>query len=157
MFVPDLEKIKFIFIHVNWFYKREVGINRYKFVPAELAVAEFSLENGVENVYHEIINAKIDLGFRRDAIETSMETHKIPIQIPEGQSDFTVMYNKLTEILRSNMTGTRFPPLFVAKDLTPAVKSLLEQMAEASSKSWNGVLNTAGVSNARLYFRRVCG
>ncbi|XP_076683940.1 protein maelstrom homolog isoform X1 [Andrena cerasifolii] len=133
----NLEKIKFIFIHVNWFYKREMGINKYKFVPAELAVAEFSLENGVENVYHEIINAKIDLGFRRDAIETSMETHKIPIQIPEGQDDFTVMYNKLTEILRANMTGTRFPPLFVAKDLTPAVKSLLEQMAEASKESAN--------------------
>ncbi|XP_076236936.1 protein maelstrom homolog [Calliopsis andreniformis] len=131
----NLEKIKFIFIHVNWFYKREIGINKYDFCPAEFAIAEFSLENGIENMYHEIINAKIPLGWRRDAYETSMETHKIPVELKVGEENFALMYDKLIAILKANKTGNKFPPLYTAKDMNIAVESLLKRMTEAAKKS----------------------
>lgn len=52
----NLQKLKFIFIHVKWFYKREIEINKCEFCPAEFAVAQFSLENNVENIYHEVVD-----------------------------------------------------------------------------------------------------
>lgn len=131
-----LEKLKFILIHVNWFFKREIGINKYEFCPAEFAVAEFSLKNGIENIYHEILNAKIPLGWKRNAIETSQQTHRIPIELPEGQSDFSLMYKKLSKLLENNKTGDKFPPLFTAKDLVPAVESLLTKMTDASANNF---------------------
>lgn len=126
----NLEKLKFIFIHVNWFFQREVSINKYDFCPAEFAVAEFSLQNSIENIYHEVLNTKIPLGWRRDAIETSQQTHQIPIELPDGQSDFNLMYNKLVSFLQANKTGNKFPPLFTEKDLKLAVESLLERMCK---------------------------
>lgn len=158
----NLEKLKFIFIHVNWFYKREIGINKYDFCPAEFAVAEFSLGNGIENVYSEIINANIPLGWKRDAIETSQESHKININMSDGQSDFAFMYNKFVEILKSNMSGNKFPPLFTTKDVTLAVESLLNRMTEATNTSMNdfviyslenlfGVLRNVAAQNVNDY------
>ncbi|XP_006610325.1 protein maelstrom 2-like [Apis dorsata] len=131
----NLQKLKFIFIHVNWFYKREIGINKCEFCPAEFAVAQFSLENGVEKIYHEVLKVKIPLGWKRDAIETSQQTHQIPIELEDGQSDFSYMFNELTKFLESNKTGNKFPPLFTAKDLTPVVESLLIKMIDASNGS----------------------
>ncbi|XP_043257358.1 protein maelstrom 1 [Colletes gigas] len=131
----NLDKLKFLFIHVNWFYKRDIGINKYDFCPAEFAVGSFSLKNGIEDIYHEIISVQIPLGWKRDAMETSAETHKININMPDGQSDFAYMYDKLVRVLESNMTGNKFPPLFTMKDLAPAVESLLNRMTEATNTS----------------------
>ncbi|CAL7941989.1 unnamed protein product [Xylocopa violacea] len=131
----NLEKLKFIFVHVNWFFGRDVGINTYEFCPAEFALAEFSLKDGVTNIYHEILKMTIPLGWRADAIEFSQQTHQIPIELAEGQSDFCLMYNKLIKILEMNKTGNKFPPLFTIKELTPAVESLLIKMTNAGNGS----------------------
>ncbi|XP_031834006.1 protein maelstrom homolog [Nomia melanderi] len=131
----SLEKLKFILIHVNWFYRKEIGINKFDFGPAEFAVGEFSLGHGVENMYHEIINIKIPLGWKGDALKISHETHKITIEHPDGQSDFAYMYDNFVKLLRSNMTGDKYPPLFTIKDMAPAVESLLNRMCNASRKS----------------------
>lgn len=127
-----MEKLKFMFIHVNWFFTRVVGINKYDFCPAEFAVGEFNLENGIENIYHEIINAKIPLGWKRDAIEVSQQTHRIPVEFPHGNNDFLLMYNKLIALLKNSQTGNKLPPLFTSKSLVPAVKSLLTKMTDAA-------------------------
>ncbi|XP_054007272.1 protein maelstrom homolog [Hylaeus anthracinus] len=131
----NLEKLKFIFIHVNKFYRREIGINKFDFCPAEFAIGEFSLEDGMANIYHEIISSKIPLGWKRDALETSSETHKIPINMSGGQNDFAYMYERVVNILKSNMTGIKFPPLFTVRDVVPVVKSLLSRMTEATNTS----------------------
>ncbi|KOC67905.1 Protein maelstrom, partial [Habropoda laboriosa] len=155
----NLSKIKFMLIHVNWFYRREVGINKYEFCPAEFAIAEFSLEDGIQNVYHEILNMKIPLGWRRDALETSQQTHQIPIELAEGQSDFSLMYDKLIQFLERNKTGTEFPPIFTTKDVTLAVKSLLLKMTDAANECPNfsiyslealfGTLRNAAAQNVK--------
>ncbi|CAD1477796.1 unnamed protein product, partial [Heterotrigona itama] len=126
----NLPKLKFLFIHTNWFYRRDIGINKYDFYPAEFAIAEFSLENGIEDVYHELLRAVIPLGWKRDAIEISQETHQIPINLEEGVQDFSVMYDKFTRFLDARKTGNKYPPLFTVKDLYPAVESLLMKMID---------------------------
>ncbi|OAD57991.1 Protein maelstrom like protein [Eufriesea mexicana] len=136
----NLHKLKFIFIHVNWFYKREIGINKYEFCPAEFAVAEFNLQNGVKNIYHEVLNVKIPLGWKRDAIETSQESHQIPIELTDGQSDFSLMFKKLTKFLEYNKIGNKFPPLFTTKNVTLAVETLLTKMTNAGNGSLDDFL-----------------
>ncbi|XP_076756498.1 protein maelstrom 2 [Xylocopa sonorina] len=131
----SLEKLKFMFIHVNWYFGRDVGINTYEFCPAEFALAEFSLKDGIVNVYHEILKVTIPLGWRADAIEFSQQTHQIPIELAEGQSDFQLMYSKFINILETNKTGNKFPPLFTIKEMTPAVESLLIKMTKAGNGS----------------------
>ncbi|XP_029054265.2 protein maelstrom homolog [Osmia bicornis bicornis] len=131
----NLEKLKFMVIHVNWFFTRVIGINKYDYCPAEFAVGEFSLENGIENIYHEIINSKIPLGWKRDAIEISQQTHRIPVELSQGKNDFLLMYNKLIALLKNNQTGNKLPPLFTSKGLVPAVKSLLTKMTHAAGVS----------------------
>ncbi|KZC14927.1 Protein maelstrom 3 [Dufourea novaeangliae] len=134
----SLDQMKFMLVHANWFYRREVGINQYDFCPAEFALAEFSFERGVENVYHEVVSAKIPLGWKRDALETSRETHKIPIEHPDGQSDFAFMYTQFVKVLESNMTGDKYPPLFTTEDLVPAIESLLRRMCQAAGNFISG-------------------
>ncbi|XP_017885625.1 protein maelstrom-like [Ceratina calcarata] len=131
----NLETLKFLFIHVNWFYIKSIGMNKYEYGPAEFAVAEFSLKNGIQNVYHEILNITIPLGWMREAIETSKETHQIPVNFSEGESDFCLMYTKLVKLLESYKTENKFPPLFTVESTTNAVNSLLLMMTEAANRS----------------------
>lgn len=130
----NLQNLKFIFIHVNWFYRRDIGINKYDFCPAEFAVAEFSIQNGIQNIYHEILKVKIPLGWKRDALETSQETHQIPIELDDGECDFALMYDKFSKFMESNKTGRRYPPLFTMKNLYPVVESLLQRLNEAGGE-----------------------
>ncbi|XP_003491812.2 protein maelstrom isoform X1 [Bombus impatiens] len=131
----NLKNLKFIFIHVNWFYRRDIGINKYDFCPAEFAIAEFSILNGIRNVYHEILKVKIPLGWKRDALETSQETHQIPIELDDGEYDFALMYDKFSKFMERNKTGRRYPPLFTLKNAYPIVESLLQRLNEASGQS----------------------
>ncbi|XP_068987974.1 A disintegrin and metalloproteinase with thrombospondin motifs 7-like [Bombus flavifrons] len=50
----NLQNLKFIFIHVNWLYRRDIGINKCDFCPSEFAVAEFSIQNGAIVEEHEV-------------------------------------------------------------------------------------------------------
>ena len=78
---------------------------------------------------------KIPLGWKRDAIEISQQTHQIPIELEEGQSDFSYMFSELIKFLETNKTGNKFPPLFTTKNLIPVVESLLIKMVEVNSKN----------------------
>ncbi|XP_017885395.1 protein maelstrom-like [Ceratina calcarata] len=130
----NLESMKYIFIHVNWFYRKQIGINKTEYGPAEFAVAEFSIKGGTENVYHEILNIPIPLGYKGEALAVSADSHQIPIDYADGQSDFRLMYMKLVSFLESNMTGNKLPPLFTTNNLKPAVDSLLLRMCDAAQK-----------------------
>ena len=142
--------MKFIFIHTNWFCKKSIGINKYEFFPAEFAVAEFSIENGIEDVYHELLKAKIPLGWRRDAIEISQQTHQIPLNLEDAENDFSVMYDKFTKFLDARKTGNKYPPLFTLKDLYPAVESLLTKMIDDGSK-YKDLINNVKIKELKRY------
>lgn len=130
-FVVVVPQLKFCFIHVNWFFTKIVK-NTLEYFPAEYSVGVFSLENGIEDVHHVIVGAQIPLGYRREALETSQSTHNIPVENPNGEMDFAVMYEKLINFLESRKIVHKYPPLFTTKALKPAVKSLLGRLSEAA-------------------------
>nr|XP_012217533.1 PREDICTED: protein maelstrom homolog isoform X1 [Linepithema humile] len=128
-----LPKLKFCFVHVNWFFSTIVD-NNITYFPAEYAIGVFSLENGIEDVHHVIVSAKIPLGFRREALETSQTTHNIPVEYPGGETDFATMYRKLVDFLEPRKTLNKYPPLYTTNNCMGAVQSLLTRLTNAAQK-----------------------
>ena len=62
-------------MHVDWFYKRKIAINKYEFYWIKFTFAQFNLENNIKNIYvemlkyHEILKLKIPLRLKIDAIK----------------------------------------------------------------------------------------
>ncbi|XP_077264402.1 protein maelstrom 2-like isoform X1 [Temnothorax americanus] len=129
-FVPQL---KFCFVHVNWFFTRLVN-NTCEYFPAEYAFGVFSLENGIEEVHHAIVSAKIPLGFRREALEISQATHHIPVEYLGGDTDFAVMYVKLVNFLESRKLVDQYPYLYTTRSLTQAVRSLIGKLCDEAEQ-----------------------
>ncbi|XP_011136485.1 protein maelstrom homolog isoform X2 [Harpegnathos saltator] len=128
-----LPQLKFCFVHVNWFFTKLVD-NVVEYFPAEYAVGVFSLENGIEDIHHTIVGVPIPLGYRREALETSQSTHNIPIECPGEESDFAIMYEKLTNFLKPRKIVDKYPPLYTTKSLKGAVQSLLATLCKAANQ-----------------------
>ncbi|XP_066591713.1 protein maelstrom homolog [Prorops nasuta] len=123
----ELKKMKFFILHVNWFYERQLE-NKIDYFPAEFTLAEFSIEEGVLDVYHEICGVKIPLGFRREAKERSQETHKIPPELPGVENDFRKMFEKFSNFMQLRGGEKKVPPIYVPKKITLPAKSLITKL-----------------------------
>lgn len=128
-----MPQLKFCFVHVNWFFNTIVN-NTCEYFPAEYAFGVFSLENGIEDIHHVIVSAKIPLGYRREALEISENSHKIPVEYPGGETDFAVMYEKLVKFLESRKLVDQYPYLYTTKSLTKVVQSLIGKLSDAARK-----------------------
>ncbi|XP_011339517.1 protein maelstrom homolog [Ooceraea biroi] len=128
-----LPKIKFCFMHVNWFFATIVD-NRVEYFPAEYALGVFSLENGIEDVHQVIVSSKIPLGYRREALETSQSGHQIPVEHEGGETDFTVMYAKLINFLEPRKLVNKFPPIYTLQSDIGPVQSLLAKLCDAAEQ-----------------------
>lgn len=123
---------KFNFIHTNWFYTRSLEGNEFDYIPAEFAVSEFSLEHGVTGIYHEILKTEILIGYRREAMETSQETHQLPWDLSCACDDFSYMCNKLKEFLEPNRKDG-YPPLYTSGKIKPAVEALVKRLIRSQN------------------------
>ncbi|XP_032688526.1 protein maelstrom 2 isoform X2 [Odontomachus brunneus] len=128
-----LPQLKFCFIHVNWFFTKIVD-NVIEYFPAEYAVGVFSLENGIEDVYHVVVGAPIPLGYKREAMETSQSTHNIPTEYESGETDFAIMYEKLINFLEPRKIVDKYPPLYTTRPLKGAVQSLLTKLCDTAKQ-----------------------
>lgn len=128
-----MSQLKFCFVHVNWFFNTIVN-NTCEYFPAEYAFGIFSLENGIEDVHHVIVSAKIPLGYRREALEISQNSHNIPVEYPGGETDFAIMYKKLVNFLESRKLVDQYPYLYTTKPLTQIVRSLIGKLSDAARK-----------------------
>lgn len=117
---------KFFFIHANHFCARELPNNTLDYYPAEFAIGEFTLKDGLDKVYHEIINEKIPFGYKGLAVDISQGTHQIPPEMEGATNDFLSMGRKLKELL--DIAESPFPPLFTTRKTIPVVRSLLRRM-----------------------------
>lgn len=131
--VAVLPKLKFCFIHVNHFFSTIVE-NNIEYFPAEYALGIFSFENGIEDVHHIIVSAQIPLGFKREALETSQNSHQIPVEYQGGETDFAVMYAKLISFLEPRKLVNTYPPLYATKGCIKVVKSVLTKLSDAARK-----------------------
>jgi len=106
---------KFYLIHANYFCITEGET----FHPAELAVTEFSLAEGVGQTYHTIINSgRIPLGYRHDAMLKSETVHRIPLEPKDGETRFHTIWNNVKDILEGGRSqhGGNYPPMYTMPD-----------------------------------------
>ncbi|XP_018053338.1 PREDICTED: protein maelstrom 2 [Atta colombica] len=128
-----LTELKFCFVHVNWFFSMIVN-NTLEYFPAEYTFGVFSLKNGIEDVHHTIVSAKIPLGYRREALEISQNSHKIPIEYEGGETDFAVMYGKLANFLESRKIVDQYPYLYTRKAFIREAQSLITRLCDAAQQ-----------------------
>lgn len=133
LFYIVLQHRKFFFIHSNWYHTRTLENGNFDYIPAEFAIAEFSLELGVTNIYHEILKAEIHIGFTRETMETSQETHQLAWDLPTAEYRFDVMCDKMQKLLRPHRKNGKYPPLYTSKKNDPPVKSLLKKLSKSKS------------------------
>ncbi|XP_033227240.1 protein maelstrom homolog [Belonocnema kinseyi] len=127
----NLPLIKFNFIHSNWFHTRSLENNEFDYIPAEFAVSEFSLKDGVTKIYHQILKTEIRCGYTREAMETSQETHQLPWNLQCGEDRFEVMAENLKEFLKPGMDGNKYPALYTSRQISPAVKALIKRLTHS--------------------------
>ncbi|XP_072753692.1 protein maelstrom 2-like [Anoplolepis gracilipes] len=125
-----LPKTKFCFMHVNYFFSMIVN-NVIEYFPAEYALGIFSLEDGIEDVHHIIISTEIPLGYKREALETSQNSHHIPVEYQGGETDFVIMYTKLISFLEARKVVNTYPPLYTTRKCTKMVQSVLRKLCDA--------------------------
>jgi len=110
-----LAEHKFYLAHVNYFCTTET----LEYIPAEVAVAEFCLGEGITNVFHTLIKgSRIPLGYQHDAMQKCDETHKIPPRNGPGTDNMNVIFDGIKKILEPGRiaNGGDYPPLFTMSE-----------------------------------------
>uniref|UniRef100_A0A0K8ULA0 Protein maelstrom n=1 Tax=Bactrocera latifrons TaxID=174628 RepID=A0A0K8ULA0_BACLA len=120
----QLKTQPYYFVMVNYF-TRSLGSGCY--VPAEISVAKYSLQEGVCRTYHSFINPGAEMyGLQYEAQHHSENTHKLPLPPnAKGERDLGLVYNNILDFIRDPETG-EYPPVYTHRDFIPVVKSVLE-------------------------------
>ncbi|XP_065072585.1 protein maelstrom homolog [Ochlerotatus camptorhynchus] len=136
-----LEKLEMFFISVNHFCKTHTS----DYVPAEMAIIRYSLENGILGKFHELINpAKLPLGLTYEASEYSEETHALPIPPNAlGETDFGAVLQKVLAFTGYNKPHKLFPLLTDAKEVA-VVESVLTQLNKESKTNYQFLVISLG-------------
>ncbi|XP_061394810.1 protein maelstrom 1-like [Musca vetustissima] len=119
----QLETQTYYFIMANYFTKTlKDGI----YVPAEIAVAKFSLKGGVQQVYQTLINPGVNIyGHQYEAQHLSDTTHKLPLPPNAlGETQLGKIYNEILNFVRDNKDGN-YQPLYTHRDCIHIVESVL--------------------------------
>lgn len=127
-----LDKLEVYLISFNYFCKTSSEV----FIPAELAIIRYSLEQGVIDKLHTFINpGNIPLGLAYEANILSEETHRLPIP-PEamGETSFEKIFQQILEFTQG-YNDKKIRLLFTEEKQAPVVENILEQFADESEFS----------------------
>ncbi|KAH0535178.1 protein maelstrom 2-like isoform X1 [Cotesia glomerata] len=140
----DLQETPFYIIHVNWYYtKTNVEDNSVDYIPAEFAVVEFRLNEGIKRIYQDILKIKIETGYTREAMEHSDATHKIDVNNNVPETKFEDLYTKFHDFLTSqdrpslSASGQKLPILYTTRRIENVVRCFLNRMTEAAGVPHN--------------------
>ncbi|XP_005187156.2 protein maelstrom 1 [Musca domestica] len=140
----QLETQTYNFIMVNYFTKTlKDGI----YVPAEIAVAKFSLKGGVQQVYQTLINPGVNIyGHQYEAQHLSDTTHKLPLPPNAlGETKLGMIYNDILNFVRDSKSGN-YPPVYTHRDSIHIVESVL-QFLKADVEANNVGLNVYSIQH----------
>ncbi|XP_045165078.2 protein maelstrom homolog [Mercenaria mercenaria] len=100
----------FYFINFQVLCKTEEG----DYLPAEIAVIEYSIEKGIMRDLHRFIEpGKIPTGYRFTCIQNSEDTHKIPVENFElADNNYRGLWIQLENFINFNGTKSENPPLY---------------------------------------------
>ncbi|CAG5082867.1 Similar to mael: Protein maelstrom homolog (Culex quinquefasciatus) [Cotesia congregata] len=139
-----LQETPFYIIHVNWYYtKTNVEDNSVDYIPAEFAVVEFRLNEGIKRIYQDILKIKIETGYTREAMEHSDATHKIDVNNNVPETKFEDLYTKFHNFLTSqdrptlSASGQKLPILYTTRRIENVVRCFLNRMTEAAGVPHN--------------------
>ncbi|XP_071441166.1 protein maelstrom homolog [Hetaerina americana] len=124
-----LEK-KFYFIHVNYFCE----CDGQDFIPAEIGVSRFSLEEGVSECYHSIVApGNLPIGYTYLAQKHSEETHGIPIPPSDiGESDFAKIFEDLYRFVNEGSANDEILTLYTLNEFQPCVMNFLQKLTNVA-------------------------
>ncbi|XP_075158623.1 protein maelstrom 1-like [Haematobia irritans] len=119
-----LEKQSYYFIMVNYFTKTLKG---GVYVPAELAICKFSLQDGVSRVYHTLINPGVNIyGHQYEAQHHADNTHNLPLPPSAlGDKNLGNIYNQVLDFVRDPVTK-EYAPIYTHRDCIHIVESVLD-------------------------------
>ncbi|XP_074094199.1 protein maelstrom 2-like [Cotesia typhae] len=128
-----LDIISFHFIHVHWYYTKTNMDNVIDYIPAEFAVVEFSLSEGVKRCCQEIITPKIEIGYTREAMEHSDEAHKIDIYRTGPETNYKDLYKKVYDFMSlGDKSLKKLPPLYTTSKMKTVVPCFFQRMTDAA-------------------------
>ncbi|XP_075233657.1 germ-plasm component protein maelstrom [Lycorma delicatula] len=120
-------------IHINYYCETDTR----HFIPAEIAIAKFNLEDGIIDTLHRYVSpGNLPLGYRFIATEHINNTHKTPIDWDKGETDMNKLFNSIKSFIKpEGMTG-ELPPLYTMPENVntnssdKAVKGVLKELCE---------------------------
>lgn len=93
-----------------------------QYIPAEIAIVEFNIQDGILNSFHEYINPiTLPMGSALDAKE-HYEQLKLPLPPNAmGISNYDSLWEKIMDF-----TQTKYPPLYTTESNIPAVQKMMD-------------------------------
>lgn len=105
---------EFYFFSASYFIRKQNDI-----FPAEIALAKFSLIQGITDCFHMLINpGSLPIGFAATAVQHSKNTHGLPIppSIP-GEQNYKRILDEILKFLNAKELASNYvPPFFVYDD-----------------------------------------
>ncbi|KAH0560306.1 hypothetical protein KQX54_003334 [Cotesia glomerata] len=133
IYTNRIKIISFYFIHVHWYYTKIDMENVIDYIPAEFAVVEFSLTEGVKRCLHEIIAPNIEIGYTREAMEHSDEAHKIDIYRTGPETNYKDLYQKFVDFMSlGDKSMKKLPPLYTTNKMKTVVPCFFQRMTDAA-------------------------
>uniref|UniRef100_A0A1B6J7Z9 HMG box domain-containing protein n=1 Tax=Homalodisca liturata TaxID=320908 RepID=A0A1B6J7Z9_9HEMI len=157
-----LAEHKFYLVHVNYFCITEGEC----YHPAELAVSEFSLAEGIIDVYSTIISpGNIPLGYRHNAMQNAENSHKIPIDDNGGEKNFYNILIAVKNILQRGRAsnGGMYPPMYTMPDNVSlntsisAVRSVMKNLLSSDTEDYDeNMFKIYSLEKLFLELRQAC-
>jgi len=98
----ELSRTVFTFIHANIFLKTDEG----EYLPAEICVANFTLQDGIIQVYHDFPDpGVIPRGYKYECQITSDRTHKIPMDLMYMNPNHHSILDSIDSFIQDQGTG----------------------------------------------------
>lgn len=112
--------------------------NVIDYIPAEFAVVEFSLSEGVKRCCQEIITPKIEIGYTREAMEHSDEAHKIDIYRAGPETNYKDLYKKFYDFMSlGDKSLKKLPPLYTTRKMKTVVPCFFQRMTDAAGEHFH--------------------
>lgn len=135
--IEDLKQHAFYLIHVNYFCKTDHD----EYLPAEIAISEFSLLRGVHKFFHRFLSpGQIPTGYACEVKEHSDKYHRIPFNYTQNMDKLDEVYFSVQEFMKGKFgPSEQTPPLFTLSDnifdntSTSAVKKTLQRLWESAN------------------------
>ncbi|KAL7030215.1 hypothetical protein ACKWTF_006577 [Chironomus riparius] len=105
---------EFYFFSASYFIKKSSEI-----YPAEIALAKFSLHEGITDCFHMLINpGNLPMGFAATALQHSKNTHRLPIPPNiQGEKNYKRVLDEILKFLDvKELSSFYIPPFFVYDD-----------------------------------------